>query len=68
MSDIIGDVELNGSKGGNNEEGGCLTLMLLCVLSVFMFHYKCSTKEVVKDVTKAAKEYVEIVDSVWNEK
>lgn len=57
-------------NGEDREEcaGGCLTIMAFILIAIFMFGYKCSTKEVVKDVTKMAKEYVTIIDSVWNEK
>lgn len=47
---------------------GCSTIAVFILLAIFMFHYKCSTKQVVRDVTKVAKEYVTIIDSVWNEK
>lgn len=54
----------------NREEsvGGCLTIITFILIAIFMLHYKCSTRQVVRDVTKVAKEYVEIIDSVWNEK
>ena len=47
---------------------GCLTIIAFILIAIFMLNYKCSTKEVVKDVTKVAKEYVTNIDSVWNEK
>lgn len=46
---------------------GCLTIITFVLIAIFMLGYKCSTKEVVKDVTRVAKEYVTIIDSVWNE-
>lgn len=48
--------------------GGCLTITAFILIAIFMFHYKCSTKQVVRDATIVAKEYVTIIDSVWNEK
>ena len=47
---------------------GCSTIVVFILLAIFMFHYKCSTKEVVKDITKTTKEYVNIIDSVWSGK
>lgn len=47
---------------------GCFDIIVITLVVIFLFCYKCNTKEVVKDITKTTKEYVNIIDSVWSGK